>query len=53
LEERSAYMIFVEIPEEEGPFGKRGRRLEDDIKMNFKSWTGLISSCIGTSGGLL
>jgi len=52
------YRVLVGKPEGKRPFGRPGRRLENDIKMELEevrwgSWAGLIWLRIGTGGGLL
>jgi hypothetical protein len=39
-EKRGAYRIFVGRPEEKRPFGRPGRRWEDNIERISKTWNG-------------
>jgi hypothetical protein len=54
-ERRSVYRLLVRKPERKRPLGRRRRRCEDNIKMDFQEvgcglWTGLIWLRIGRCG---
>jgi hypothetical protein len=50
---RGAYRIFVGRPEGRVSLGRPRRRWEDNIKMDFQDWTGLVWLRIGSGGELL
>jgi hypothetical protein len=57
-ERRGTYRALVGKPERRRPLGKPRRKLEDNIKMDFRevgwgAWNGSIWLRIGTGGGLL
>ena len=55
-EGRGVHMVLVGKPERKRQLGRPRRRLEDNIKMDFRKWvvrTGWIWLRIGTGGGHL
>ena len=55
---RGAYRVLVGKPEGKRPLGRRGRRWEDNVKIDlqevgWRAWTGLMWLRIGTVGGVL
>jgi hypothetical protein len=55
---RGAYRGLVGKPEGKRPLGRRGRRWEDNVKIDlqevgWRAWTGLMWLRIGTVGGVL
>ena len=52
-EKRGEFRVLVGKPEGKRPLGRPRYRWEDNIKVGWVAWTGLIWLRVGTGGGLL